>query len=222
MSFDPVGMAGIIGFAYHVGSFRAESIAIAMNTSELSRKSLHFTEMSVLFVIAVATVVAILQEIAHMIRALEVTLADLLLLFIFLEVLAMVGIYYRSGKLPVRLPLYIAIVALARYIIIDMKAMGVWELIAVTSGILLITVAILALRYGHIRFPYTDEEGLNRAPGWTGVSPGSGVVSAATDTQSPTSTVSSSPSSSPSSASSTSTSSSPPLSPAPEGPPQQR
>ena len=46
-----------------------------------------------------------------------VTLADLLLLFIYLEVLAMVTIYLDSGKLPVRMPLYIAIVALARYMI---------------------------------------------------------------------------------------------------------
>jgi len=112
--------------------------------------------VSVLVVIALATVVAILQEIALMFRQRHVTLADLLLLFIFLEVLAMVGIYYKSGRLPVRLPLYIAIVALARYIIIDMKSMGFWELIGITGGILLIAVAVLLLRYGHVRFPYAE------------------------------------------------------------------
>jgi len=128
-----------------------------MNFDKASRKALHGTEIAVLVVIAIATVVAILQEIAVMIANLEVTLADLLLLFIFLEVLAMVGIYYKSGRLPVRLPLYIAIVALARYIIIDMKGMDFWEMIGISIGILLITIAILILRYGHIRFPYTDE-----------------------------------------------------------------
>jgi protein PsiE len=130
-----------------------------MSFDKASKKALHVTEVAVLIVIALATVVAILQEIAVMIRNLEVTLADLLLLFIFLEVLAMVGIYYKSGRLPVRLPLYIAIVALARYIIIDMKGMDFWEMIAVSIAILLITVAILILRYGHVRFPYTDEGG---------------------------------------------------------------
>ncbi len=130
-----------------------------MDLDRVSRRALHGTEVAVLFVIAVATVIAILQEIALMVRNLEVTLADLLLLFIFLEVLAMVGIYYKSGRLPVRLPLYIAIVALARYIIIDMKAMEFWELIGVSLGILLITFAVLVLRFGHIRFPYTDEGG---------------------------------------------------------------
>lgn len=135
-----------------------------MDLDRVSRRALHSTEVAVLFVIAVATVIAILQEIATMVSNLEVTLADLLLLFIFLEVLAMVGIYYKSGRLPVRLPLYIAIVALARYIIIDMKAMDFWELIGVSIGILLITVAVLVLRFGHIRFPYTDEGGEPREP----------------------------------------------------------
>lgn len=130
-----------------------------MDLDRVSRKALHGTEIAVLVVIAIATVIAILQEIALMIGNLQVTLADLLLLFIFLEVLAMVGIYYKSGRLPVRLPLYIAIVALARYIIIDMKGMDFWEMIGVAVGILLITLAVLVLRYGHIRFPYTDEEG---------------------------------------------------------------
>lgn len=121
------------------------------------RRALHHVEVAVLVVIAVATVIAILQEIASMISAMWVGLADLLLLFIFLEVLAMVGIYLQSGRLPVRLPIYIAIVALARYVIIDMKEMDVWELIAVTTGILILAGAVLALRYGHIRFPYNDQ-----------------------------------------------------------------
>ncbi|TVP90275.1 MAG: phosphate-starvation-inducible E [Thioalkalivibrio sp.] len=130
-----------------------------MNLDRFSRRALHGTEVAVLAVIAVATVIAILQEIALMVQNLEVTLADLLLLFIFLEVLAMVGIYYKSGRLPVRLPLYIAIVALARYIIIDMKAMEFWQLMGAAIAILLITVAVLVLRFGHLRFPYTDEGG---------------------------------------------------------------
>ncbi|MBS0003098.1 MAG: phosphate-starvation-inducible PsiE family protein [Thioalkalivibrio sp.] len=130
-----------------------------MDLDKLTRRALQGTEIAVLAVIAVATVVAILQEIVLMVRNLEVTLADLLLLFIFLEVLAMVGIYYKSGRLPVRLPLYIAIVALARYIIIDMKAMEFWQLMGAAVGILLITLAVLVLRYGHVRFPYVDEGG---------------------------------------------------------------
>lgn len=128
-----------------------------LNIEGMGRKVLHQVEVAVLVVIAVSTVIAILQEIATMVMNQWVALADLLLLFIFLEVLAMVGIYLSSGRLPVRLPIYIAIVALARYVIIDMKEMDVWELIAVTAGVLILTVAVLVLRYGHIRFPYEDE-----------------------------------------------------------------
>ncbi|WP_018949690.1 phosphate-starvation-inducible protein PsiE [Thioalkalivibrio sp. ALMg11] len=128
-----------------------------MNVERAGRRALHHVEVAVLVVIAVATVIAILQEIAAMISAMWVGLADLLLLFIFLEVLAMVGIYLRSGRLPVRLPIYIAIVALARYVIIDMKDMTVWELIAVTAGVLILAGAVLVLRYGHVRLPYDDE-----------------------------------------------------------------
>ena len=85
-------------------------------------------------VISVATLVAAGQEVAKMIAAHEVTLADLLLLFIYLEVLAMVGVYLESGSLPIRMPLYIAMVALARHLILDMKHLGPWEITATAAG----------------------------------------------------------------------------------------
>lgn len=108
-----------------------------------------------LFIVAVATVISIGIEVWIMIQARNVTLADLLLLFIYLEVLAMVGIYLKSGKLPVRMPLYIAIVALARYLILDMKDMDSWRILAVAGAALVLGLAILVIRYGHLRYPYT-------------------------------------------------------------------
>lgn len=112
-----------------------------------------------LLVIAVATVIAIGFEIFTMIEARAVTLADLLLMFIYLEVLAMVAIYLDSGQLPVRIPLYIAIIALARYLILDMKNMDTWRMLGVAGAALLIAVAILVIRYGHVRFPYAKNDG---------------------------------------------------------------
>ena len=109
-----------------------------------------------LVVIAIATVIAGAQEVMSMVEARQVRLADLLLLFIYLEVLAMVGIYLESHKLPVRLPIYIAIVALARYLVLDTKSMDDWRLLAVAGAILLLALAVLALRYGHVRFPYSS------------------------------------------------------------------
>ena len=128
----------------------------------MGQRALHTVEKLGLALIAIATVVAIGQEVMVMVGNLTVRLADLLLLFIYLEVLAMAGIYLKSGAMPVRLPLYIAIVALARYIVLDVKAMGSTELLAVSGAILIIALAILAIRFGHVRFPYvgvsTDDQ----------------------------------------------------------------
>lgn len=112
-----------------------------------------------LLLIAIATIIAMGVEIAAMVSHKSVTLADLLLMFIYLEVLAMVSIYLDSGKLPVRMPLYIAIVALARYLILDMKNLDTLKMLAITGAVLGIAVAVLIIRYGHHRFPYekTDE-----------------------------------------------------------------
>lgn len=118
--------------------------------------AIHIAEKIGLFLIAIATIIAIGQEVEYMIEIKTVRLADLLLLFIYLEVLTMVSSYLKSGSLPIRMPLYIAMVALARYIVLDVKGMEEWELIAVSSGILIISVAVLVHRYGHIKYPYQE------------------------------------------------------------------
>ncbi|BAN35848.1 phosphate-starvation-inducible E [Sulfuricella denitrificans skB26] len=125
---------------------------------EFNKWLLSLVEHLGLLVIAVATVFAMASETMVMVHAVQVTLADLLLLFLYLEVLAMVGLYYGTGKLPVRFPLYIGMVALARYLILDMKAMDDWRMLAVSGSILMLTVAVLLIRFGHVRYPYLGEE----------------------------------------------------------------
>jgi protein PsiE len=110
-----------------------------------------------LLVIAVATTVAMYQEMMVMVEAKRVTLADLLLMFLYLEVLAMIGQYVKSGQLPVRFPLYIGMVALARYLILDIKDMTELRMLAVTAAIFLLTAAVLLIRYGHVRYPYRED-----------------------------------------------------------------
>jgi protein PsiE len=117
-----------------------------------------FIEYIGLAIITVATVIAGYIEVNHMMNLGTVALADLLMLFLYLEILAMVGMYFGSGKLPVRFPIYIAIVALSRYLVLDMKNLDVWHLLGVASAILLLTVAVLVLRYGHVRLPYKECE----------------------------------------------------------------
>ena len=110
-----------------------------------------------LMVIGVATTVAMYHEVTTMFAAQKVQLADLLLMFLYLEVLAMIGQYFKSGQLPVRFPMYIAMVALARYLILDLKEMSEWRMLAVAAAIFLLTVGVLVIRYGHVRFPYRED-----------------------------------------------------------------
>jgi protein PsiE len=107
-----------------------------------------------LSIILLATLVAGGIEIRHMWVQQNVMLTDLLLMFIYVETVTMVKVYWESGKLPVRMPLYIAIVAIARYLIIDVKDMDAMRIIAIAASILIIALAVLAVRYGHVKLPY--------------------------------------------------------------------
>lgn len=121
---------------------------------DITKNSLSVVQDLGLILVGIATVIAFGAEIMAMVENRAVTLADLLLLFIYLEVLAMVVIYLKSGQLPIRIPLYIAIVALARYMILDMKALDSWRMLAVSGAALILAVTILVIRYGHVRYPY--------------------------------------------------------------------
>jgi protein PsiE len=119
-------------------------------------KALVIVEDIGLLIIALSTVIAIGFEVVQMIEAMKVTLADLLLLFIYLEVLAMVGIYLKTGQLPVRVPLYIAVVAIARYMILDMKNLDTLRVLGLAGAVLILALSILAIRYGHTKYPYNN------------------------------------------------------------------
>ncbi len=119
-------------------------------------RTLHLIEWVGLSIITLATIVAIGQEVWLMISRGAVLLEDILLLFIFLEIITMVGLYFKSGKLPIRYPLYIAMVAIARYIIIGMKEMDTWAVVAMSTAILVLAIAVLAIRYGQLRLPYNE------------------------------------------------------------------
>ena len=123
---------------------------------QINQRLLTLVEHVGLLTIAIATVIAMVSEIFHMWELQRVSLTDLLMLFLYLEVFAMVGLYYGTGKLPVRFPLYIGMVALARYLILDMKEMDGWRIFAVTAAVLMLAIAVLVVRYGDSRFPYPN------------------------------------------------------------------
>jgi protein PsiE len=120
----------------------------------IGHRALLWFQEAGLLVIAISTVISVGMELASMFSARMVTLADLLLLFIYLEVLSMVAVYIDCGKLPVRMPIYIGIISLARYLILDMKSLDSWRMVSIAGATLLLALAILVIRYGHTRFPY--------------------------------------------------------------------
>lgn len=132
--------------------------AMIPNTfSRIAQRSLGIVGQLVLIVIAAATVFAVLQAIVHIWQARAISVGDLLLLFLYLEVMSMLSHYLGSGNLPVRYPLYIGIIALARYLVLDIAEIDAWRMFALSGSIFLIALAILIVRYGHVRFPYNDD-----------------------------------------------------------------
>ncbi len=124
--------------------------------SRLMQRGLGLVEQAVLITIAMATIFAVFQAIAHIWQARAITVGDLLLLFLYLEVMSMLNHYLGSGNLPVRYPLYIGIIALARFLVLDVADIDAFRMIALSSSIFLISIAILVIRYGHVRYPYVD------------------------------------------------------------------
>ena len=109
-------------------------------------KNLQFV---LLTVILVSTVIAVGIEIRAMIINQSVTLADLLLLFLYLEVLAMVRVFWDEQSISITLPLLIAITALSRFIILQGKEMDPAGLVYEAVAIVLIASAIVILRLRH-------------------------------------------------------------------------
>ena len=99
------------------------------------------SERGILLVIAVATIIATLIELARIISVQSVNLSDLFLLFIYAEVLGMVGVFYRDNRIPVTLPIIIAMTALTRMIIQESKDLDAINILFEASGILLLSIA---------------------------------------------------------------------------------
>ncbi|HEY2227917.1 MAG TPA: phosphate-starvation-inducible PsiE family protein [Xanthobacteraceae bacterium] len=108
-----------------------------------------------LFVIGATTVWSAATAFVGMVAQGGASLADILLLFIYLEIGAMVGIYFKTTRLPVRYLIYIAITALGRVLIeiVGAEHQTGMDLLIVAGSILLLSLAVLVLRFGSHRFP---------------------------------------------------------------------
>ena len=112
-----------------------------MNEGNLVQKFIWIAERGILLLIAVATIFATVVEIVRIIEVQTVNLSDLFLLFIYAEVLGMVASFYANNRIPVTLPLIIAMTALTRMIILQSKDLNAINIIYEASGILLLSVA---------------------------------------------------------------------------------
>ena len=108
---------------------------------------INFAEKLLLASIAILAIVATCQEILTIIENRSVGLADLLLLFIYTEVLGMIGIFFVSKRIPITLPIFIAITAITRLIILQGKDMDMISLMYEASAILILALAILAVSF---------------------------------------------------------------------------
>ena len=110
-------------------------------------KIIHQVENVFLLAIGMFTVVAMVQEVYFIVLGGTVALKDLLLMFIYVEVLAMVGVYYDSKKIPITLPMFIAITALARLVILQGKDQPPVNLLYESGAILILAVASVVISY---------------------------------------------------------------------------
>jgi protein PsiE len=109
-----------------------------------------FVEKAVILIILVSTITAIIFEILKMIDAQYVELADLLLLFISVEVIGMVRVYMISNRVRMTYPLFIAITALSRLIILQGKDSNPELLLYEAGAIVLVAIAVVILRLRYI------------------------------------------------------------------------
>jgi len=109
-----------------------------------------------LLLVTGATFVSLSQELTRIWVTGIVGLGDLLQLFLYLEVFSMINSYFGTGKIPMRYPIYIAMVALARYLLLDMKEITDEHMLSIAFAILILAISVLVMRFGHAKFPYDD------------------------------------------------------------------
>ena len=120
-----------------------------------------------LFVVGATIVWSAVVEYITIITKGHASLGDILLLFIYLELGAMVGVFFRTHRIPVIFLLFITMTAMTRFLEIDIKTMSMESVVAISASILILSIAVLVLRYSSSRFSssspescITDENGM--------------------------------------------------------------
>lgn len=123
-------------------------------------KIITLMEKTLLVIIAFLTTYAVIVEIVTVVSMRAVKLTDLLLLFIYAEVLGMVAAFYKFRKIPITVPIFIAITALCRLIILQGKGINTIDLLYESGAILLLALSALVIRWNliNLKRPISDAD----------------------------------------------------------------
>ncbi len=120
-------------------------------------KIIRFIQVFAVLVIFIGSVIGFVYEILHMLEIKKIQLADLLLLFIYVEVMGMIRVYLLQEEIRITYPLIIAITAISRLIILQKKDLDPAILIYESVAILILAVAIIVLKMRYINFFKEDK-----------------------------------------------------------------
>ena len=109
-------------------------------------------QLTALFVIGGTIVWTAAHDYVRMMASGRAALDDILLLFIYLELGTIVGIYFKTDRLPVIFLLYVAITALTRFLAVDIKDLSMERVLVIVGSIFVLTLAVLAVQIGSSRF----------------------------------------------------------------------
>ena len=118
-------------------------------------------QLVAVIIVLISTIIAFFLEIIKMYDTKSITLADLLLMFIYIEVIGLVRSYWESRAVRVIYPLVIAITALARYIILQDKESDPTNLIYLAFAILIVSIATVVIRFRRSKYLNIDKDKSN-------------------------------------------------------------
>ena len=114
--------------------------------------SIRNIQLVAVVVVLISTIIAFFLEMREMYDNKDITLADLLLMFIYIEVIGLVRSYWETQSVRITYPLIIAITALARFIILQDKESDPANLIYISLAILIVAIATVIIRFRNSRY----------------------------------------------------------------------
>jgi len=124
-------------------------------------KAIRNIQLVAVLAVLIATIIAFFVELSFMYETKTIGLADLLLMFIYIEVLGLVRSYWETRAVRITYPLVIAITALARYIILQDKNSDPENLIYIALAILIVSIATVVVRFRNSKYLKIDSNKTN-------------------------------------------------------------